>query len=149
MAIELPGLTGQGPDVTLLDPVGGAPATVIDTDHDFQVQVDWSLGLPGATLIGGRWLVRAYAESIGPGEEERLGAVVALSVGTFVDVGADRRYRATINVPAGSLAAESDVAPLSSGVYKLVAIVTHENPVGGATVIAGFSEGPVFQMRNP
>ena len=54
-------------------------------------------------------------------------------------------YTATVQVPAGTLA---DEGPNSSGVYKLVVIVTHNN-FGGPTVLAGFSEGPVIQMRQP
>lgn len=150
MAIEFPGpYTGTGPDVTLIDP-GGAPTTIIDTDDPFQVQVDWSVGLPQATLLGGQWLVRAYAESVGPGQEIQLGAVqpTQVPVSNFIDVPPDRRYQATINVPAGSLEAESDAGAQSSGVYKLVVVLTHQN-LGSATVIAGFSEGPLIQLREP
>ena len=53
---------------------------------------------------------------------------------------------ANVAVPAGTLAAESAT---SSGVYKLAVIVTNENPNGSATELAGFSEGPVIQMREP
>ena len=132
----------------MLDP-GGAPETIIDTDDTFTVQVRWSVEEPGAAVLGGRWLVRAYAESIGPGQEQQLGQTRFINVGNFTPIAgppAARGYEANVAVAAGTLAAESAT---SSGVYKLAVIVTHENPNGSATELAGFSEGPVIQMREP
>jgi hypothetical protein len=56
-------------------------------------------------------------------------------------------YHGTINVPAGSLAPHSDVAPLSSGVYKLAAIARYEAFPNIPTFIAGYRERPIIQMR--
>ena len=147
MPLEFTGLAGAGPDVTVLDP-GGAPETIIDTDDTFEIQVRWSVEEPGAAVLGGRWLVRAYAESIGPGQEQQLGQTRRVNVGNFAPIGppAARAYEANVAVPAGSLDAETAT---SSGVYKLAVIVTHENPNGSPTELAGFSEGPIIQMRNP
>jgi hypothetical protein len=148
MPLEFTPLAGAGPDVRVLDP-GGAPETIIDTDDTFTVQVRWSVEEPGAAVLGGRWLVRAYAESIGPGQEQQLGQTRFINVGNFTPIAgppAARGYEANVAVPAGTLAAESAT---SSGVYKLAVIVTHENPNGSATALAGFSEGPVIQMREP
>jgi hypothetical protein len=141
-----PALSGSGPSVTVLDP-GGAPNTIIDTDDPFQIRVQWAVDQPGASLLGGQWLVRAYAESIGPGQEIQLTPAVPVNVSAGVPGGPPARleYTANVNVGAGTLQAEN---ANSSGVYKLVAIVTHQN-FGGDTVLAGFSEGPVIQMRNP
>ena len=135
MPLEFTPLAGAGPDVRVLDP-GGAPETIIDTGDTFTLQVRWSVEEPGAAVLGGRWLVRAYAESIGPGQEQQLGQTRFVNVGNFTPIA----------VPAGTHAAESAT---SSGVYKLAVIVTHENPNGSATELAGFSEGPVIQMREP
>jgi hypothetical protein len=148
MPLEFTALAGAGPDVRVLDP-GGAPETIIDTDDTFTVQVRWSVEEPGAAVLGGRWLVRAYAESIGPGQEQQLGQTRFINVGNFTPIAgppAARGYEANVAVPAGTLAAESAT---SSGVYKLAVIATHENPNGSATELAGFSEGPVIQMREP
>jgi hypothetical protein len=153
MPLEFPGaLTGAGPNVEVLDP-GGAPNTIIDTDDNFTVRVRWSIDLPGASLLGGQFLVRAYAESVGPGVERQIGPIVARNVNTGTLGGPPARldYVADVGVAAGTLTAEepaSSGGPESSGVYKLVVIVTHQN-FGGATVLAGFSEGPIIQMRNP
>lgn len=148
MPLEFTALAGAGPDVRVLDP-GGAPETIIDTDDTFTLEVRWSVQEPGAAVLGGRWLVRAYAESIGPGQEQQLGQTRFVNVGNFTPIAgppAARGYEANVAVPAGTLAAESAT---SSGVYKLAVIVTHENPNGSATELAGFSEGPVIQMREP
>jgi hypothetical protein len=148
MPLEFMSLAGDGPDVRVLDP-GGAPETIIDTDDTFTIQVKWSVEEPGAAVLGGRWLVRAYAESIGPGQEQQLGQIRRVNVGNFTPIvgpPAARGYEANVDVPAGTLDAESAA---SSGVYKLAVIVTHENPNGSPTELAGFSEGPIIQMRNP
>jgi hypothetical protein len=147
MPLEFMSLAGDGPDVTVLDP-GGAPETIIDTDDTFTIQVRWSVEEPGAAVLGGRWLVRAYAESIGPGQEQQLGQTRRVNVANFTPIATPpaRGYEANVDVPAGTLDAESAA---SSGVYKLAVIVTHENPNGSPTELAGFSEGPIVQMRNP
>lgn len=139
-----PALSGSGPNVQLLDS-GGAPATIIDTGDPFALRVTWSVDQPGASLLGGQWLVRAYAESIGPGQEQQLGAAVQINVAAGVPGGGALTYTATVSVAANTLAAETAT---SSGVYKLVVIVTHQN-FGGPTILAGFSEGPVVQLRDP
>lgn len=148
MPLEFTPLTGAGPDARVIDP-GGAPVTIIDTDDTPTIQVRWSVEEPGAAVLGGRWLVRAYAESIGPGQEQQLGQTRFVNVANFSPIAgppAARGYTANIAVPAGTLAAESAA---SSGVYKLAVIVTHENPNGSPTELAGHSEGPVIQMREP
>ena len=148
MPLEFTPLAGAGPDVRVLDP-GAAPETIIDTDDTFTIQVRWSVEEPGAAVLGGRWLVRAYAESIGPGQEEQLGQTKRVNVANFTPIGgppAARGYEANVDVPPETLDAESAT---SSGVYKLAVIVTHENPNGSPTELAGHSEGPVIQMREP
>ena len=147
MPLEFTPLAGAGPDVAVLDP-GGAPETIIDTGDTFTVRVRWSVEEPGAAVLGGRWLVRAYAESIGPGQEEQLGQIRRVNVQNFTPLAGPpaRGYEANVDVPAGTLDAESAT---SSGVYKLAVIVTHENPNGSPTELAGHTEGPVIQMRNP
>jgi hypothetical protein len=139
-----PPLAGAGPTVTVLDPAGGPPSTIIDTDDPFLVRVDWSVDLPAAALLGGQWLVRVYAESIGPGQEVQIGTQ-AVSVGAGTAGPTSIAYRANIPVAAGTLQAESGA---SSGVYTIVAVVTH-NGFLGPTVLAGFEQGPVIQMREP
>jgi hypothetical protein len=139
-----PPLTGDGPFVQVLDPSGTAPRIIIDTDHDFRVRVRWSLERPAADLLGDDWIVQVYAESIGPGPEQRLGVeTVPVSSGSVSATQVE--FTGTINVPAGTLPAE---AANRSGVYMLVAVVTY-NGAFGPTVLAGFEQGPVIQLRDP
>jgi hypothetical protein len=110
MPLEFTALAGAGPDVRVLDP-GGAPETIIDTDDTFTPQVRWSVEEPGAAVLGGRWLVRAYAESIGPGQEQQLGQTRFINVGNFTPIAgppAAPGYEANVAVPAGTLAAVGD-----------------------------------------
>jgi hypothetical protein len=139
-----PPLTGAGPNVSVLDPAGGPPSSIIDTGDPFLVRVEWSVDLPAASLLGGQWLVRCYAESIGPGQEVQIGTQ-AINVAAGTPGPGAIAYTANIPVAAGTLQAESNV---SSGVYTIVAVVTH-NGFLGPTVLAGFDQGPVIQMREP
>jgi hypothetical protein len=141
-----------GPTLTVLDP-GQAPTTILDADQPFSLRIEWSVGGAWIATIGGEWLVRAYAESIGPGVERQLGApgplVVSLSnytPGTAFP--GQRIFTATIVVPAGQLPAESPPPNEQSGVYNLVTVITHRN-FGADTELAGSATGPVVQMRQP
>jgi len=147
MPLEFPpAMSGSGPDVQVIDP-GGAPNTIIRVVDPFTIRVRFAVDQPGASLLGGQWLIRAYAESVGPGDEKQIGNTVQLNVSAGVPGGPPARleYTADVNVPANTL---DDEGPTSSGVYKIVTIVTHRN-FGGPTVLAGFSEGPMIQMRQP
>ena len=147
MPIEFPpAMSGSGPTLQVLDP-GGAPNTIIRTVDPFTVRIRFAVDQPGASLLGGEWLVSAYAESVGPGQEKQIGATVAKAVSAGTPGGPPARleYQVDVQVPAGAL---DDEGPNSSGVYKLAAIVTHQN-FGGPTVLAGFVEGPIVQLREP
>jgi hypothetical protein len=140
-----PALTGAGPSVQVLDP-GGAPNTILVKTDPFGIRVRWSIDQPGASLLGGQWLLRAYAESVGPGQEQLLTPPLPINVSAGTPAPGRLDYQADITVPPNTLLSEQD--PNSSGVYKLVVVVTHQN-FGGPTVLAGFSEGPVIQIREP
>lgn len=122
--------------VVLLD-LDGSPNRVIDQGIGFNVRVDWHLDGTLKSMIAGTWTVRLFVESMGPGPEAQLGtAVVAL--------GANPNYSATINVGPNALPA----GPPASGVYKLVVVITHE-AFGVKSEMAGFGEGPMFDVRQP
>lgn len=129
----------------MLDP-GGAPNTIIQRQDPFLIRTQFSVDQPGASLLGGQWQLRAYVESIGPGQEVQVGTA-ALAVSAGVPAGGPPRleYTVDVNVPGNTLSAEN---ANNSGVYKIVVVVTHQN-FGGPTVLAGFSEGPVIQVREP
>lgn len=137
-------LDGSIVSVALLDP-DSTPNTVLDRNLPFLVRVNWETHpLAPALALGGDWHVRAFVESVGPGPEMQIGPTVVVSAGAGVVVPPQKRYTATINVPPNTLPAN---AP-ASGIYKLVVVVTHIN-FGVKTEIAGFIEGPLFEVREP
>jgi hypothetical protein len=140
-----PALTGSGPSVVVLDP-GGAPNTIIQRQDAFTIRTTFAVNQPGASLLGGQWQMRAYVESIGPGQEVQVGtAALAVSAGVPAVGPARLEYTLNVIVPGNLLQAEDNN---DSGVYKIVVVITHQN-FGGPTVLAGFSEGPVIQVREP
>ena len=132
-----------GPIVTEM--AGANPSTVIRTDQNWQVQIDWSLegsllGTPFFSFIG-EWVVRVYLESMGPSKEYELpigGSGAHVSVATFNADGANKRnYSTTISI------APKAVEP---GIYKMVVAVTYESSAGKPGPIAGFHEGEMLQL---
>ena len=132
-----------GPIVT--ETAGANPSTVIRTDQNWQVQIDWSLegSLLGTPLFNfiGEWVVRVYLESMGPSKEYELpigGSGARVSVATFKADGATKRdYSTTIQI------APKAVDP---GIYKMVVAVTYELSAGKPGPIAGFHEGEMLQL---
>jgi hypothetical protein len=151
MAFEFPTVPvpSTGPTVTVLDPAQ-APTTILDADQPFSLRIDWTIGGGWLPAIGGEWLVRAYAESVGPGDEKQLGVTMTVPLSTWTPGPnpGERSFTTTINVAPGELKAEQPPPDEQSGVYQLVTIITHQN-FGADTELAGFAEGPVIQMRQP
>jgi hypothetical protein len=136
----LPALDADVTAVAIIDPDGN-PNRVLDDQFPFDVTVDWTVSPPAtAAVLDGEWTVNAYAESMGPGPEVLIGTSTVPATGV-------QAYSATMNVPAGTLTA--DVPPDSSGVYKLVIVITYRNDLGVLTELAGFSDGPLFMLRHP
>ncbi len=121
------------------------PNLVLDKGLAFFVRVNWTPTGPGVQTLGGNWTIKAYAESLGPGPELQIGPSLTIPV-VPID---GHAYSESISVPANTLLAEGEGAPPASGVYKLVVVVTHTNTLGTRTEMAGFAEGPVFEIRNP
>lgn len=151
---NIPGLmTGEITTVVVRDPANTFPPFevgnhVIDSDEDFKVGVKWELdGLLAtlwlAALRSARWDVSVYAESMGGGNEVRLGtATVAVDP-------SDHTYEATIDVRGGQLQ-EHTPGTNVGGVYKLVVAVFLNSNLGRPGYdITGFSEGPYIQVEDP
>jgi hypothetical protein len=119
------------------DPNGiNPPSTIIQTEHAWEVRVNWEVTGLVAPFLGGEWLVSAFAESIGPGGEQQVGATAVVPLASAPPLPTPRQYAATINVAAGTL---------TPGAYKLVTLITYQN--GGFPLeMAGFVEGPVVQI---
>jgi hypothetical protein len=94
--------------------------------------------------LGGSFQLRAYVESIGPGQEMQLGADVNVPV-----VAGQVDYTATIDIPGGTLLGEGEDfggVPVS-GVYKIIAVLQHLNP--GPTWVSGFAEETIKMFLSP
>jgi len=118
--------------------IGQAPADVLVANQPCRVDVQWEVPAPIAALInaGHQFRLRAYAESVGPGQEKQIGAT------EFVPgVPGQLAYSHAMNVAGGTLLGEgqNDAAgqPVS-GLYKIACVLQLMN--GTATRISGFGE---------
>jgi len=130
-------LLGPGQVFATVTDNNGDPRTVLDAGQPFTIDVIWNIDRLAALLLGGRWEVAAYVESVGPGPERQVGGTVV------VPLNGGAAYAATITVPANIL--PNDPAPSISGVYKLVTVLTHRN-LDALTDVAGVAEGPILRI---
>lgn len=117
--------------------VVATPATggdVMASDGPFSIRVRWALPANHDNPRSGQYGVSVLAEAIGPGYEGPLGRgepVPASRVG-------DEPHVATIDVPVGVLV---------PGVYRLVTMLSHDDPARGVATVVGFREGPCVEVR--
>lgn len=119
-----------------------APASILDAGLASTVQITWTVPAPTNALLGGSFRLRAYAESIGPGQEIQIGTTLVVPV-----VPLQVNYTANIAVAGGTLQGEGDGAPPVSGVYKIIAVLQHLNP--NPTEASGFAEATIRMFRSP
>ena len=120
------------------------PATILVAGIDSTAHITWTVPVPHNLILGGSFLLRAYVESIGPGEEKQLGADVNVPV-----VPGATDYEADIAIPGGTLLGEGELfsgVPVS-GLYKIVAVLQHLNP--GPTWVSGFAEETIKMFLSP
>ena len=139
MPIEWPGGVESTMDVKVEDNTLN-PISILEADSPFNIKITWKVPPGFAGLIAGSFRLRAYAESLGPGDEKKLGPDVNVAV---VPNQAD--YDGTIPVAASVLDGEG---ANRSGVYKIVAVLQLRN---GAvfTDVSGFAEAPITLFRLP
>ena len=115
-----------------------APNTIIETDDNWEVDVNWNISGLVAPALGGNWDVRLFLESLdGLNPTKKIGeAVVSLN---SVPPSTNRNYTAKIKINAGVVGA---------GLYKLTAAITYSN-LGVVLEMAGFHEGPLMQFIDP
>ncbi|MFN0120165.1 MAG: hypothetical protein ACKV2V_06655 [Blastocatellia bacterium] len=108
---------------------GSTPSTVIKAGTAFHFHVSWTIGGSAVPFLGGQWKVKVNYESLGTGPEGgSLQSVVPV-------VGGQTAY----NTITPNLS-------LPEGTYKLITVITFENPAGTPRELAGFSEGPIIQV---
>ena len=130
-------LLGPGQLLATVNDNNGNPTTVLDAGQQFTIDAIWSIDPVSALLMGGRWELAAYVESIGPGPEQQVGGTV------LVPLNGGQAYAATVTVPSNTL--PNNPAPPNSGVYKLVTVLTHRN-FGQVSDVAAVVEGPILRI---
>jgi hypothetical protein len=119
----------------------GHPGNVLEAGRPFTIKVKWAVSHAVALILGGEWEVKAYAESIGPGPEPKLGDTM------IVPVNGGQEYKTEIIVKAGTLP-ELDPAmpdPKVSGAYTRVVVLGHRN-VHKYTDVSAVREFPVKRI---
>lgn len=142
--IEWPGGVASTMTLTVVDNTLN-PASILDVDLDATLKLRWTIPPSFKKIICGSFRLRAYAESIGPGQETQIGGDKLVPV-----VFAQDTYETEINVAGNTLKGEGEdfgAVPVS-GVYRLVAVLQHLND-GRATTISGFDEVTLRMFRKP
>ncbi len=147
MSIEWPLPSGPSDMSVFTHDNTNAPSDILDADQAFYVHVQWSVPASYAPLMPGHdFRIRVFAESIGDGQEQQIGSTVVVP-GT-----AGTNYVTHVKIPAGTLQGEGEPTSggdVSSGVYKLLAVLQHRNGAGNPTTISGFAESRLIQLRTP
>jgi hypothetical protein len=148
MAIEFPTgptsatMTVKIPDNWPAPPAG--PQDILVATIPFDVKVAWQVPSPHNLALGGSFQLRAFVESLGPGQEMQLGATQIAPV-----VPGQVNYNYSFTIPGGTLLGEGQLyngVPVS-GVYKIVCVLQHLNP--GPTWISGYAEENLRMFRQP
>jgi len=136
-------------------PTLGKSNLVINRDKPFDIKVSWHvfgnmvpLWLTALKSASPNWVVTAYAESQGPGDEVSLGSVLVPVGGPAFSL--DESYSATLTVPAFTLSEEDPGNPTQSGTYKIIVTTfldSQRGPVGYDMM--GYAEGPVVKVESP
>src|SRR5688500_9202922 len=121
-----------------------APANIVDSGLATTVRIYCIVPPPCNSTLDVSFRLRSFAESIGPGQELQIGNTLTVPV-----VPGQTNYAADIALPGSTLLGEGELfggVPVS-GVYKIVAVLQHLNPV--ATEVSGFAEATIRMFRTP
>jgi hypothetical protein len=136
-------------------PTLGRSNLVVNRDESFRVDVSWHvfgnlvpLWLTALGVASPNWVVTAYAESQGPGDEITLGSVlVPVGAGPF---SLDEAYSASLTVPPATLNEENPGDPTQSGTYKIVVTAFLDSALGAVGYdMMGYAEGPIIKVESP
>ena len=136
-------------------PTLGKSNLIVNRDQTFDVEVEWHvfgnlvpLWLTALSTRTKDWVVTAYAESQGPGDEVTLGSVNVPVGGPFFSL--DEKYKAKITVPANALNEENPGDPTQSGTYKIVVTTFLDSDLGPVGYdMMGYAEGPIIKVESP
>jgi hypothetical protein len=136
-------------------PTLGKGNLVINRNKPFDIDVSWRvfgnlvpLWLTALKVNTPEWVVTAYAESQGPGDEKSLGTALVPVGGPVFSL--DEAYAATIHVPAATLSEENPGDPTQSGTYKIVVTAFLDSNLGPVGYdMMGYAEGPIIKVESP
>ena len=136
-------------------PTLGKSNLIVNRDQTFDVQVEWHvfgnlvpLWLTALSTRTKDWVVTAYAESQGPGDEVTLGSVNVPVGGPFFSQ--DENYKAKLTVPGNTLSEENPGDPTQSGTYKIVVTTFLDSDLGPVGYdMMGYAEGPIIKVESP
>ena len=136
-------------------PTLGKSNLVVNGDKSFDIKISWHvfgnlvpLWLTALSVSTKNWVVTAYAESQGPGDEKTLGSVNVPVGGPGFST--DEAYTATITVAAGALAEENPGDPSQSGTYKIAVTTFLDSALGPVGYdMMGYAEGPIIKVESP
>ena len=146
MAIEW-GTTGLQSNMgaTVLDNSGLAPTDVLQAGSAFKIEIKWDIPpalIPLMNPAGDAFRLRAFAESVGPGQEIQVGPTAVIPA-----VAGAPNYTHKMEVNPNPLIGEGGVfnGNAVSGIYNIVVVLQHLS-AGVPTVMSGFSEYPKTVM---
>jgi hypothetical protein len=147
---EFTGIVGITEQPTL-----GKSNLVINGAKPFDIEVRWRvfgnlvpLWLTALSVRSKNWVVTAYAESQGPGDEVSLGSVNVPVGGPFFSQ--NEAFSAKLTVPANTLHEENPGDPAQSGTYKIVVTTFLDSDLGPVGYdMMGYAEGPIVKVEDP
>jgi len=136
-------------------PTLGKSNLVVNAAEAFELDVSWHvfgnlvpLWLTALSVATKEWVVTAYAESQGPGEEKTVGTVTVPVGGPAFSL--DETFKAKIKVPAFTLREENPGDTTESGVYKIIVTVFLDSDLGPVGYdMMGYAEGPIIKVEDP
>lgn len=146
---SLPNVSGDVLAFALQDP-DVDPNTVLEIDKDWKVRVEWhAVGTGAHNLAGADWHVTLKIESMGGGDEKTLKSVTVPGTG-YVPGSTPTHVHYSTEIPIQARVPGMNLPDRinQDGVYRLIAIVTHDKVGGfpGPDRVAGFIEGPMLQF---
>lgn len=136
-------------------PTLGKSNLVVNRNQPFDIEVSWRvfgnlvpLWLTALSVNTKNWVVTAYAESQGPGDEVLLGRVDVPVGGPLFSL--NEAYTAKLTIPANTLPEENPGNSSQSGVYKIVVTTFLDSDLGPVGYdMMGYAEGPIIKVENP
>jgi hypothetical protein len=136
-------------------PTLGKSNLIVNRSRSFDIEVSWHvfgnlvpLWLSALSAHTKDWVVTAYAESQGPGDEVTLGSVKVPVRGP--QFSQDEAYKAKLTVPPNTLSEENPGDPRQSGTYKIVVTTFLDSDLGPVGYdMMGYAEGPIIKVENP